>query len=693
MDLSRLLAPQSIAVVGASERAASYGGEALLNLKRIDYGGNVYAVNPGRDEVHGFDCFASLADLPEAPDAVIVAIPAEHVAAVIEQAGALGCGGAVVFAAGFSESREGEQHEAALVAAAAAHDLPVCGPNGNGIVSIASNFALWGDMVGPRDAGPVALISQSGNVAVNAIASRRGLRLHTVVSCGNQAVLDAADYLEAFCRLDGVRSVACYLEAEGDGARWCAALEACARADVAVTILKAGSSEAGAAAAQAHTGAVAGDQRVFEAMAKAAGAAWARDPHELLETAKALAVRGRGGLAAGVAVMTCSGGDSSVCADLAAEIGVSLPALSPETIARLEELLPGAATAANPLDYTSLLWGDPGAIEALVRALADDPGIGRVLVLYDQPDGLDGDAVQSWAQAIEGVRAATDCPAQLIVCSTLPELMPDDVAASLIDDGIAALAGLRSGLQAIAELVKEPAAPQRMGAVGEACRTAAPADGELVWLSEHDAKELLMARGLAVPDGRVASDEDDAAAALGELGGRVAIKLSGPELRHKSELGALALDLQNEADVRAAYARLSALPAAASASVFVEAMAEPGVEMIVAARTDAVVPALIVGLGGIWTELLSDAAVIPLPASATEIEEAIRGLRGAALLDGGRGSVKLAIGALAEFAAGVGELLLSDRLELIECNPVIVSEHGAVAADALIAHRSTKEAR
>ena len=688
MDLSRLLDPKSIAVVGASERAASYGGEALLNLKRIDYSGKVYAVNPGRDEVHGIDCFASLADLPEAPDAVIVAIPAEHVAAVIEQAGALGCGGAVVFAAGFSESREGEQHQAELIAAAAAHDLPVCGPNGNGIVSIASNFALWGDMVGPRDAGPVALVSQSGNVAVNAIASRRGLRLHTVVSCGNQAVLDAADYLEAFCQLDGVRSVACYLEAEGDGARWCAALEACARADVAVTILKAGSSEAGAAAAQAHTGAVAGDQRVFQAMTEAAGAAWARDPHELLETAKALAVRGRGGLAAGVAVMTCSGGDSSVCADLAAEIGVSLRALQPETIARLEELLPSAATAANPLDYTALLWGDPGAIEGLVRALADDPGIGRVLVLYDQPDGLDGDAVESWAQAIEGVRAATDCPAQLIVCSTLPELMPDDVAASLIDDGIAALAGLRSGLQAIAELVKEPVAPERIAAIGEACKEAATgAGGELEWLSEHDAKSLLSARGLAVPDGRVAADEDEAVAALGQLGGRVAIKLSGRDLRHKSELGALALDLQNEADVRAAYARLSVLPAASSASVFVEAMAEPGVEMIVAARTDSVVPALIVGLGGIWTELLSDAAVIPLPASAAEVEAAIRGLRGAALLDGGRGSVKLAIGALAEFAAGVGELLLEDRLELIECNPVIVSEHGAVAADALIARR------
>ncbi len=690
MDLSRLLDPKSIAVVGASERAASYGGEAMLNLKRLGYEGQVYAVNPGRDRVHGFDCVGSLADLPDPPDAVVVAIPAEHVAAVIEQAGALGCGGAVVFAAGFSESSEGAEHEAALIAAAAAHDLPVCGPNGNGIVSMAANFALWGDMVGPRESGPVALVSQSGNVAVNAIASRRGLRLHTVVSSGNQAVLDAADYLEAFCELDGVRSVACYLEAEGDGVRWCQALEACARADVAVTILKAGSSEQGAAAAQAHTGAVAGDQRIFQAMAQAAGAAWARDPHELLEISKAMATCTRGGLAPGVAVMTCSGGDSSVCADLAAEIGVSLPPLQPETVARLEALLPGAATAANPLDYTSLLWGDPKAIEALVRALADDPGIGRVLVLYDQPDGLDVDAAQSWAQAIEGVRAASDCPAQLLVCSTLPELMPDDVAESLLGDGVAALAGLQTGLRAIAELVKEPPSPGRIAMIGATCqRAAASREGdELEWLSEHQAKALLTEHGLAAAEGLIVADQDAAVAALRELGGRLVMKISGPELRHKSELGALALDLQTEADVRAAYTRLSALPAAEAGVVLAEAMAEPGAEMIVAARSDAVVPALIVGLGGIWTELLSDVAVIPLPASASEVETEIRGLRGAALLDGGRGGVKLAVGALAEFAAGVGELLLADGLELVECNPVIVSEHGAVATDALIARRA-----
>ncbi|MDA0162060.1 CoA-binding protein, partial [Solirubrobacter ginsenosidimutans] len=280
-------------MVGATERPGSYGGEALLNLQRLGFRGRTFAVNPRRSSVHGVRAYPSLEDLPEAPDAVVVAIPAADAPDVVARARVLGCGGAVVFAAGFAEARETELQSAL---AAAADGLPVCGPNGNGIVSLPDRVALWGDTIEPREAGPVALISQSGNVAVNALASRRGLRLHTVVSCGNQAVLDATDFLEALCERDGVRSIALYLEADGDGARWCAALEKAAAEDIGVAVLKAGRSRAGAAAAIAHTGALAGDHRVFRALFEELGAAWAEDPHDLLELAKALAMpRGRAG--------------------------------------------------------------------------------------------------------------------------------------------------------------------------------------------------------------------------------------------------------------------------------------------------------------------------------------------------------------------------------------------------------------
>ena len=289
--MERLLHPRTIAVVGANDRAGSYSGETLLNLARLGYPGTVWGVNPGREEAHGVPCFPTLSDLPEPPDAVVVAIPAAGVAAVVDEAGAIGCGGAVVYGAGFGEIAQGTVLESELTEAARRHGLPLCGPNGNGIVALHERVALWGDALRPLEAGRVALVSQSGNVAVNTLATRRGLRLHTVISCGNSAAVDPAEWIAQLAREEGVGSIAVYLEGDGDGARLALALADCAERGVGVSVLKVGASRAGALAAAAHTGAVAGDQRVFRALVEEAGAAWADDVHELLELAKAQAVR------------------------------------------------------------------------------------------------------------------------------------------------------------------------------------------------------------------------------------------------------------------------------------------------------------------------------------------------------------------------------------------------------------------
>ncbi len=398
-----------------------------------------------------------------------------------------------------------------------------------------------------------------------------------------------------------MRSVALYLEDEGDGARWCEALERCARVGVGVAVLKAGATAAGAAAAEAHTGAVAGDQRAFRALVEEAGGAWARDPHELLELAKAMATPRRRAPAPGVAVMTCSGGDSSVAADLAGEVGVPLAELSRHTIARLEELLPTAATAGNPLDYTSLLWGEASAVDALIRALADDPAVGHVLCCYDEPFGMDPEAAAQWAAVLEGVRAAVeyDVDASVLVASTLPELLADESAAALIRDGVPAVAGLETGLRVLRALARSAPDPDRIA------RIARPAtlDGDGRWLAEHEAKALLAEAGIAVPAGRLARNPGDAARAFEELGGGpVALKLTGADVRHKTETGAVVLGVETAADTGAAYARLRELEDAdAGTLVLVERMAPAGIELLVAARADTVVPVLVVGVGGIWT--------------------------------------------------------------------------------------------
>jgi succinyl-CoA synthetase beta subunit len=209
-----------------------------------------------------------------------------------------------------------------------------------------------------------------------------------------------------------------------------------------------------------------------------------------------------------------------------------------------------------------------------------------------------------------------------------------------------------------------------------------PGDGAVQWLPEHEGKELLRGAGVPVVCGRVVADEDAASVALHELGGPVAVKVSAASIQHKSELGGVELGVDSVPSMRAAYRRLAAIAASVDGVVLVERMAAPGAELIVAARTDGIVPALVVGLGGIWTEVLSDVAVVPLPASASRVESALRSLRGAAVLTGGRGRPPLDIGAAARLAAQVGELLIERGLALIELNPVIVGERGAVAVDA-----------
>ena len=676
-----------MAVVGATDRPGSYGDATLRNLAALGFAGPVWGVHPTRREVHGRPCVPTLEDLPEPVDAVVVAIPAAGVPEVVRAAGRRGCRGIVVFAAGFAEAG-GAGLQTELVDAAAAFALPVIGPNCDGLVTFHGGAALWGDALVSRPAGRVALISQSGNVAVNALALGRGLRFHTVASVGNQAVVDAAALLEALVEDDEVGSVALFLESDGDGARLAAALGRAAERDIGVAVLKVGATAAGATAAAAHTGALAGDQRVVRALVEEAGAAWADDVHDLLEMAKALAVPSVRASrpeapASGLAILTCSGGDSGLAADEAGRLGIPLATLGAPTAARLAPLLPDAATVGNPLDYTAMIWGERERLAEIVRAVAADPAVDQLLLFYDEPAGMDAGLRESWDAVRDGLAdGAADAAVPALVASTLPELLQDDSAAAFLDHGVPAVAGLRTALACAAALRRPYGDPARLGAIAAAA--AARTGGPGAWLSEVDAKALLRSAGVAVPAGRVVAREDDAVAAARELGVPVAIKASSAALQHKSETGALALGVVGDDAVRAAYRRVAAAARGGDVVVLVEAMAAPGVELLVAARRDAVVPALVVGLGGIWTEALDDVAIVPLPAEPARVEAALRSLRGAGLLDGARGASPVDLAAIAAVAARCGELLLGDGLTLLELNPVIAGPRGAVVVDAVV---------
>ncbi len=717
-DPAPLLAPRSVAVVGANERPGSYGDNVVRNLAAAGYEGAVWGVNPKRETVHGHPCVPSVADLPEPVDAVVVAIPAAGVPAVVREAGERGCGGAVVLSAGFGETAGGAGLEAELRAAALDSGLPLCGPNGNGVVAVGARAPLWGDSVQRLEPGPVALITQSGNVGVNALGSRRGLGFHTVVSTGNQAVLDASDWIEAVAALDGVGSIALFVESDGDGARLARALGRCAERGVGVAALKVGSSAAGARAAGAHTGALAGEWRVFAALLEEAGAALASDPGELLELARCLAQpRARPSGAGGLAVLTCSGGDSGIAADLADRLGLELPELAAATRERLAALLPGAATIANPLDYTSLLWDQPAVLEEIAAAVGADPGVDQLLLLFDQPEGLASDVAAEW----EAVRAALLAGAErsgaaVLLGSTLPELLDRASARELAARGIATAAGLGEALVCAKALRAPRAEPGRLEEIAVAAEGAAPPGAEYAevaapprtrsfrdggqdrdrggdgagWLGEAEAKALLRDGGLAVPVGEEVADAVAAVAAAAQVGMPVALKLSSPFLQHKSEAGALALGLGDAVEVRVAAERLLGLPEAAGATLLVERMYDVnGPELFFAAHRDGVVPVLVVGLGGVWTEAFDDVALIPLPAEPAAVERALRGLRGAALLEGARGGVAWDPAAAARFGSRLGQLLLERDLDLLEVNPAVLLDGsaGCIALDA-VARRS-----
>ena len=670
MDISRLVNPRSIAVVGATDRPGSYAHNTLLNLIRNGYAGTVIGVHPNRKEVLSFDCVPSIGDLDEPVDVVVIATPADSVPGYLTAARQLGCGGAVVFAAGFAEIGNIEA-QAALVAAAG--DLPVIGPNGNGYVSVPARAAVWGDAaVLPEVSGPIALITQSGNVGVVLLAHRQGLGLHSIFSVGNSAVVDAAALISSLATTDGVRVIGAYLENDGDGVRLTQALAACASNDVRVVVLKAGRSERGLAAGAAHTAAVAGDQRVFEALIQEAGGILVRQPAELIETSRALAI-GRPDRR-GAAVITCSGGDATLAADLADDAGAKLADFSAETLQELAALLPITATATNPLDHTNSVWADTEAVAKICETVARDAGVGHLIYVQDLPPGLPAGPRAEWDDTrAGGIAGGARAQLQTLLVSSMPGQEPDD-----------AVGGLVSALKAVAALQLPAPVPDRLLQIAE-CANRAKINPSGQYMAEHSAKELLRAAGISVPKSQVVANSSAAVSAAAEIGFPVAIKVSAPGLIHKSDIGALALNLTTASQVRDASARLlpiASLPA--NAALLIEAMVEPGIEVFVAAHRLGLVPCVVVGMGGVWAEILADVAVIPLPVDSTRVISEIGHLRGAALLRGDRGQKAVAIEELAQLVVRAGNLLMDEHLTMIELNPVVVNSSAAVAVDAVI---------
>ncbi|MBX9884576.1 MAG: acetate--CoA ligase family protein [Novosphingobium sp.] len=680
--LSRLLRPRSLAIVGG--KAAE---EAVRQCIALGFAGPIWPVNPKRAEMAGLPCFADMARLPEAPDAVFIAAPAP---ATIALAGKLtGTGGAICYAADFAESgEEGRARQAALLEAA--RGVPLIGPNCYGMLNLFDRVALWPDQHGclPIDAGRgVAIVSQSGNLALNLTMQARGLPIGYVISVGNCADVTPADLIEALIADDRVSAIGLHLEGLGSVARFSEACLAARGAGVPIVALKTGASAKGAALTMSHTSSLAGADALCDALFARYGIARAHDPATFLETLKLLHVAGPL-RARRITSASCSGGEASLTADLAEAAGLETPDFPATTQAALEAVLGPRVHVANPLDYHTYIWGDLAAQTACFGAMIG-AGFEASLLILDFPRA-DRCTAADWDVTLAAFRAAVRAHPAVqgtvhAVASSLAETMPEPIAAALLAEGILPAAGLAEALRAIAaaadigEAWAKPAPPPL-------AEQPPPSAGETRTWDEVRSKAALGAVGVPVPRGLVLRRAELADAAL-PAPFPLVLKAVGADLAHKTEVGGVALGLASRDALVIAADGMAAL----SDQFLIEEMARDAVaELIVGVGRDPQFGLfLTVGAGGIFVELMRQTAQVLLPASRADIAAALTSLPLHKLLTGYRGKPGCDRTALVDAITRIAAWAMdhADRLEEMDVNPLLALPRGAMAVDALIRMR------
>ncbi len=690
-NLRRMLSPRQIAFVGGRDCVTAIG-----EAERRGFSGAIWPVNPGRTEVRGYPCLASVDDLPEAPDAVFLAVPAAAAIGVVSALARRGAGGIVCYSAGFRESGdEGAALERALVEAAG--DMALIGPNCYGAINYLTNTALWPFAHGGGCPGGfgAAIVTQSGMLSSDITMSQRGLPLTHMISCGNQASLSLEDFLDFLIDEPGVRAIGLHIEGLRNVARFHeTALRAMAKG-IPVVALKTGSSRIGAALTVSHTGSLSGSDALYDALFARCGVIRVETPPDLLETLKLLVVSGAP-KSNRIAGFTCSGGGATMLADRAERIGLVFPPVPAETRPALAALLPSIATVSNPLDYTTPIWGDPARTGPVFAAAMDQTAAAAAVLVQDYPaPGLDESQGHYRADAGAFIDAAKARGLPAAVLATLHENLDPATRNWLIAQGAAPLLGIAEGLSALRTAIWWGERRRDIAAATPAPLQPPSPRSALTGLTEAESKALLANHGLPVPASRL-TDTAGLEQAAATLRFPLALKMIGPRLVHKSEAGAVTLGIADAAALRAAAMRMTAAiaahdPLAATDAFLVEEMVpRPVAELLISLRRDAEFgPALTLAAGGVLVEVLGDSVNLLLPSSAEDICGALGALRVAPVLHGYRGAAKADMHHLVVTILRLQEMFLSDAsLAEIEINPAFVGATGTVIVDALIHVRS-----
>jgi acyl-CoA synthetase (NDP forming) len=698
--LSALFRPRSVAVIGASSDPTKIGGRPIHHLRDAGFTGTIYPINPHRDEIQGIPALRSLDDVPGEVDLAIVAVPTGAVLDAVTACAAKGVKVAILFSAGFAEmGAEGAALQDQLVQVARAGGMRLLGPNcigaASGEIGAIATFAFAVQL--PKPEGPlprVALVSQSGAIGGHSVAAAlpRGFQFDPWVTTGNEADIDVADCVGYLAMDDSVSAIAVYMEGTRSGERLKAALDLAFQRGKPVIMLKAGESDIGAAAAASHTASLVGSSQAYDALFQRYNVCRVGSITELVQMSYALAI-GRLPKGRRLGILTGSGGGGILAADAAFVEGIEVPPLPAAAQDRLKALW-SAASVVNPIDTTAQVTNDPALLSAFLDVVLEDGGY-DVVLLFLTYIGMRRPWSDNVVESLRKVRSAHP-DADVIVTMLGTEEVMRDIRAL----GMPIYEELTDAVRDISRLAQLgegfTTRPDPEGWAGRTVRRLAPDEAR----TESSAKRLLAEIGIPVAREVLVTSADEAARAVQEIGGPVAMKVESPDVPHKSEAGGVVLDVATPEDAAAAYDRITAavrnaVPHADIRGVLVAEMITGGVETILGVQNDPSLGATVVfGLGGIFVEVLGDVSCRLAPIGVAEAEVMIREVKGFDLLDGARGRPRCDIPALADALSRLSFFAAdnADVLDSVDINPFIVlpEGQGAVAVDALIATRTSQ---
>lgn len=694
-----LISPRSIAVIGASADFGKINGRPLKHLLDKGYAGRILPVNPKYRQIGGLPCHPDIESLPEAADLAIVAVPAADVLAAVEALGRRGIRAAVIFSSGFGEMGDaGRAMEATLAQRARECGVVLCGPNCLGFINafdkVYATFSQYAD--GETGPGPIAFVTQSGafGTAIAALVRQRGLGLGYFINTGNEADLGFSELMASVIEDPRIRVAAGYLEGLEDGASLVRLAQRCHELGKPLVLTKVGRMASGARAAASHTGALAVEDAVFDAVIRQYGVLRARNEEQMLDMLEALS-QPRTAAGNGLGIATQSGGAGVMMADRAEEMGLAVPELAPATRSRLAEVMPAFGAMGNPVDVTGQFVARPELLRESVVALMDDPGV-HVGIVWLQ---LMTAHVDTLVRIFDEIQARTDKP--FFVCWVAA---PQEALQRLRALGIVVYTAGERAVEAAAALARWNAFRQR-AAGRQALRSATtmpalPTDLRDGVQPTVQATEWLRAAGVPMAPVALAHDEDQAVALWRAAGGPVALKIESPDITHKTEVGGVLLKLDDEAAVRKGFATLmqraaAAEPAARLHGVVVQGMAQGHVELVVGVQRSPVFGMVVmVGIGGVLVEVLKDVAFRRAPFDEPEALQMLGELRMGALLDGVRGQSAVDRSAIAQMLAGLSRFAaaMQERLAELDLNPVLVGPDGPVAVDCVMVLREKRAA-